>query len=271
MSLYKITSQKLYHRRYAQSTIDNYLGYIAEFESKVGKHHSRLNSSDFQNFIDQYQFTSASQQNVIISALKFAWEQVLGKKYLKIDFTRPRKEKKLPKIIDAKLLAQKIKAIPNLKHRAILALGLSCGLRISEVINLKWQHLDRERNILNVINGKGKKDRICILNDDMILLLKQYWHAYKKIDTHLRNKEYVFVGQNKRPQYSASSIQNLIKKYISPKASFHYLRHSYATYALDNGTEIWALANSLGHNSTKTTEIYSHASTRSLKTIKQAM
>ncbi|WP_179022043.1 tyrosine-type recombinase/integrase [Winogradskyella forsetii] len=271
MSLYKITSQKLHQRRYAQSSIDNYLGYIAEFESKVGKHHSRLNSSDFQSYIDHYQFTSASQQNVIISALKFAWEKALGKKYFKIDFTRPRKEKKLPKIIDAELLATKIKAIPNLKHKAILALGLSCGLRISEVVNLKWEHLDKEQNILNVVQSKGKKDRICILNDDMILLLKQYWHTYKKIDTHLKKKEYVFVGQNKRAQYSRSSIQGIVKKYITPKASFHLLRHTYATYALDNGTEIKPLSISLGHKSTKTTEIYHHTSKRSLRTIKQAM
>lgn len=162
-------------------------------------------------------------------------------------------------------MSSKIKSISNLKHKAILALGLSCGLRISEVINLKWEDLDRNRNILNVINGKGKKDRCCILNNDIILLLEQYYRKFKP-------KEYVFNGQNKKRQYSSSSIQKLIKKYISPKASFHYLRHAYATYALDNGTEMWALSNSLGHSSTKTTEsFYAHVSNRSLKTIKQAI
>ncbi|GAB4165868.1 MAG: hypothetical protein Tsb0033_27730 [Winogradskyella sp.] len=271
MSLYKIVERKLYYLRYAKNTIDSYLFYIEEFEISVGKHYSRLNAKDFQNYIDNYEFSSSSKQNIVISALKFAWEKGLGKKYLKIDFTRPRKEKKLPKVIDAELLATKIKSIENLKHKAILALGLSCGLRISEVINLKWEHLDRERNILNVINGKGKKDRCCILNDDMITLLKQYWHTFKKIDPQLNHKEYVFVGQNK-PQYSASSIQKLVKKYLDQRMSYHWLRHSYSTYALDNGTEMWALSNSLGHNSTKTTEsFYAHVSNKSLKTIKQAM
>lgn len=263
MSLYKITEQKLYYLKYSQNTIDSYLFYIDEFESKLGKHHSRLNAKDFQNYIDNYNFSSVSKQNIVISALKFAWEKTLGKRYLKIDFTRPRKQKKLPKVIDAELLASKIKAIPNLKHKAILALGLSCGLRISEVINLKWEHLDRNRNILNVINGKGKKDRCCVLNDDMILLLEQYYRMFK-------SKEYVFNGQS-NSKYSTSSIQKLVKKYLSQKMSFHHLRHSYATYALDNGTELAALSTSMGHNSTKTTEIYFHTSTRSLKTIKQAI
>lgn len=263
MTLYKITEQKLHQRRYSQSTIVTYLNYIDEFENKVGKHYSRLNAGDFQKYIDEYNFSSTSKQNQVISALKFAWEKALGKKYLKIDFTRPRKEKKLPKVIDAELLASKIKNIQNLKHKAILALGLSCGLRVSEVVNLKWEHLEREREILNVINGKGKKDRCCKLNQNMILILENYYRKYK-------SKEYVFSGQFK-DQYSASSIQNLVKKYISPKDSFHLLRHSYSTFALDNGTEIGALSASLGHNSVKTTQIYFHVSKRTLKTIKQAI
>lgn len=271
MTLYEITSQKLYQRRYAQSTIDNYLGYIEEFETKVGKHFSRLNSGDFQNYIDQYQFTSVSQQNVIISALKFSWEKALGKKYLKIDFTRPRKQKKLPRIIDAELMAEKIRSIPNLKHRTILTIGLSCGLRISEVQNLKWEHLDRDRNILNVKQGKGNKDRCCLLNDDTIKLLYAYYKKFKYIDKFLINKEYVFTGQN-NPKYSQTSIQNIIKKYIHPKESFHCLRHSYCTYAIDNGTGTKALSVSMGHNSVRTIEqTYFHQSTRTLKTIKQAI
>lgn len=271
MSLYKITSQKLYQRRYAESTIESYLHYINEFESKVGKHHSRLNASDFQNHIDNYEFSSASQQNIIISALKFSWEKALGKKYIKIDFTRPQKQKKLPRIINAELIAEKIKAISNLKHRTILTIGLSCGLRISEVQNLKWEHLDRDRNILNVIQGKGNKDRCCVLNDNTIELLEIYYNKFKNIDKFLSKKEYVFTGQN-NPQYSQTSIQNIVKKYIHPKESFHVLRNSYATFAIDNGTELKPLSVSMGHESTKTVEKhYFHQSTRTLKTIKQAI
>ena len=175
MTLYNITHQKLKYLGYAKNTIETYLHYISEFEDQTKKHYTRINAKDITRFVENYNYLSKSQQNQIISALKFAWHKGLGKKYLKIDFTRPRKEKKLPKIIDAELLASKIKAMPNLKHRAILTLGLSCGLRISEVINLKWEHLDKNRNVLLVINSKGKKDRATVLNDSVIALLKNYF------------------------------------------------------------------------------------------------
>ena len=189
---------------------------------------------------------------------------ILNKKEIHLSkIERPKKEKKLPRVIDAEFLATKISAISNLKHKAILTLGLSCGLRISEVVNLQWENLDRKRNTLTVINGKGRKDRTAILNNNLIKLLSDYWREHK-------TKEYVFSGQFKN-QYSQSSIQNIVKKYIHKKASFHLLRHSYATYALDNGTELAPLSKSMGHNSTKTTEIYYHTSVKSLKTIKQAI
>src|SRR5690606_5906669 len=111
MSLYKITSRKLYQKRYSKNTIDSYLYYIAEFESKIGKHPSRLNSKDFQNYINNYEFSSASKQNIVISALKFAWEKGLGKKYLKIDFIRPKKEKNLPRVVEKRVLLEKINNI----------------------------------------------------------------------------------------------------------------------------------------------------------------
>ena len=107
MSLYKITNQKLQYFGYSKNTIETYLHYIAEFEENVGKHYSRLNAKDVILYLESYKYSSRSQQSQIISALKFAWHKGLGKKYLKIDFTRPRKEKKLPKIIDAELLATK--------------------------------------------------------------------------------------------------------------------------------------------------------------------
>lgn len=111
MSLYKIASQKLYYLGYSKNTIKSYLYYIDEFEKNVNKHHSRLNSKDFLTYLYDYDFRSISMQNQVISALKFAYEKGLGKKYLKVDFRRPRKEKKLPRIIDAEILAQKIKDV----------------------------------------------------------------------------------------------------------------------------------------------------------------
>lgn len=254
---------KLRFRNYSGQTIITYSGYVKKFLLSFNKDVYHISIKEATEYLESYHYTSISQQNQIISSVRFLYINVVGRKLKTLNIVRPRKEKKLPKIIDAELLAERIKEISNLKHKAILALGLSCGLRISEVINLKWEHLDRNRNVLNVINGKGRKDRCTILNDNLINILEDYWKEY-------RSNEYIFNGQIKS-QYSQTSIQNIIKKYIHKKASFHCLRHSYATFSLDNGTEIKPLSISLGHNSTKTTEVYHHTSKKSLRTIKQAI
>jgi integrase len=255
---------KLRFQNYAETTIATYLSYAEMFLSHFKQDVYHISVKDARHFLENYTYTSISQQNQIISSVKFMYLNVVGSQLKTLNIKRPRKQKKLPRIIDAESLVIKIKAIENLKHRAILQLGLSCGLRISEVVNLKWDHLDRKRNILKVVNGKGRKDRSAILNDSMINLLINYWKEFK-------SEEYVFNGQSK-PQYSTSSIQKLVKKYIDSKESFHVLRNSYATFAIDNGTELKPLSVSMGHNSTKTVERhYFHQSTRTLQTIKQAM
>lgn len=263
----KSTLEKLYNKlsfkNYSEKTIKAYCGHAEKFLMSFDKDVYHISVKEAEQYLIDFKYTSISQQNQIISSVKFLYVNVVGRKLNTLNISRPRKEKKLPKVIDAEFLAEKINKIENLKHRAILSLGLSCGLRISEVINLKWEHLDRKRNILNVVNGKGKKDRCTILNDNIIKLLIDYWKEYKSI-------EYVFNGQ-KLPQYSSSSIQNIIKQHIHKKASFHLLRHSFATFALDNGTELAPLSKSMGHTNTKTTEIYYHTSAKSLKTIKQAI
>ena len=260
----EIYIKNLTNKNYSKRTIETYVCYLEKALIDLNKNPYHISTKDIEEYLLNKDFTSISQQNQIIGSLKLFAKYILGKKDIHlIKIERPRKEKKLPKVIDAEFLAERIKAIPNLKHRAILSLGLSCGLRISEVVNLKWEHLDRKRNIINIINGKGKKDRCTILNNNMIQLLTDYWKEYKSID-------YVFNGQ-KLPKYSASSIQNLVKIYIHKKASFHLLRHSFATFALDNGTELAPLSKSMGHSNTKTTEIYYHVSHNSLKTIKQAI
>lgn len=250
-------------QKYSERTIQVYVSYASQFLSHFNKDLYHISLKEAETYLINKQYTSTSQQNQYISAVKHLYKKVAGRKLRSFVVQRPRKAKPLPKIIDADLLATKIRAIPNLKHRAILTLGLSAGLRVSEVVNLKWRHLDRRREVINIINSKGQKDRTCILNQSLIKLLESYYKEY-------RSTEYVFNGQNSK-QYSATSIQKIVKKHIGQRATFHYLRHAYATYALDNGTELWALSQSMGHSSTKTTERYAHVSNKSLKTIKQAI
>lgn len=255
----------LIQRNYAQRTIQTYVHYLEKFLQHLAKNPLHITTADIAHYLLHYQYSSTSQQNQIIGALKLYAKYILGKKNVHLSkIERPRKVRKLPKVIDAELLATKIKEVPNIKHRAILSLGLSCGLRISEVASLKWEHLDRKRNLLKVVQGKGKKDRYTPLNITMIALLEDYWKTY-------RTTGYVFSGQSVTGQYSTTSIQKIVKKYIHPKASFHLLRHSFATYAVDKGTGLAPLSGAMGHNSTKTTEIYYHLSTQALKSIKQAI
>lgn len=186
----------------------------------------------------------------------------MPRKVAKIPY--PKKQTKLPRIIDAESLASKIYAIKNVKHKCILAIGLSCGLRVSEVINLKRKDIDVKRMLIYINNAKGDKDRVVKLSPNLLNIIIEYGLIY-------RPKVYLFNGQNSL-QYSQTSIQNIVKKYLDKNESYHLLRNTYATYAIDNGTELKPLSISMGHNSTKTVEqYYFHQSTRTLKTIKQAI
>lgn len=256
----KIYIEKLKYFQYSDNTIRDYSHYFEKFLIDVNKYSQHITSSDFSDYLLKYNFTSISQQNQIINALKFGYEKVLNKKYDKIDFERPRKKRKLPQVIDKDFLLNKINKIKNIKHKSILLLGYSCGLRISEVINLKIKNIDSKRMIINIIQSKGNKDRIIKLPLNLLTILREYYKEYKP-------KEYLFNGQNNSLQYSSESCNKLIKHYLGKEYHFHLLRHSYATHLLDMGIDLRFIQNQLGHSSSKTTEIYTHVSVRSLQNI----
>lgn len=170
----------------------------------------------------------------------------------------PKKEKKLPQPIDAGDVQRLFNVCSNLKHRAIIALMYGCGLRISEVLNLKPQHIDSTKMIINIIAGKGKKDRQVMLSSELLQLLRKYYQLYKP-------KQYLFNGQVD-VQYSERSINLFLKAYakkagIKGRIHAHLLRHCFATHSLEQGTDISILQKLLGHSSIKTTLIYTHVST----------
>lgn len=259
MTLYEITEQKLYYFRYSKNTIETYLHYVNRFENWVNKHHSRLTAKDVQTYISNYKFTSSSQQSQIISALKFAWEKGLGKKYLKIDFKRPRKEKRIPRIIDKDFLIRKIKAITNKKHRAIIQLAFSTGMRVSEVINLKIKDIDSDRMVIRIHNAKGNKDRIVKLTEQTLEVLRSYFREHQPIT-------YLFNGQF-GGKYSSGSCNKIVKKYLGDDYHFHLLRHASLTSMIDCGTDVSIVQKIAGHNSLKTTSGYLHVSKRMINKV----
>lgn len=249
----KICEQKFIYLNYSPKTKSNYISYISKFLEGLGdKQIIHCNSDDFQNYLDNYNFTSVSQQNQVINAIKFLYKEVLNKKYDKVSFKRPRSEKKLPKVIDSELILSKLNFIQNLKHKTILTLIYSVGLRVSEIVNLKIEDIDSKRMLIHIKNAKGRKDRIVPLSQKVLELLRIYYKQYKP-------KEYLFNGQNS-DQYSIGSCQKIYKKYIDDRSSIHCLRHSSATTLLENGTDVRIIQKILGHSNVKTTEIYTHVS-----------
>lgn len=207
---------------------------------------------------------SVSYQNQCINGIK-QFLQYKGVSLEDVELTRPKKEKKLPTVLSLDEVKQLIDATSNLKHRAFLALIYSAGLRVGEAISLRTKDIDSKRMLIHVKGAKGKKDRYTILSVAVLELLRMYYKAYKP-------KSFLFEGQL-GGAYSHASGQRIlknahnktgIKKYIT----LHTLRHSFATHLLENGTDLRYIQQLLGHNSPKTTMIYTHVSERSIRNIK---
>ena len=253
----KICEEKFIYLNYSPRTRNNYISHIKDFIKSIGeKQIIHCNSKDFQGYLDNYKFSSTSKQNQVINAIRFLYKFGLNKKYDKVSFKRPKSEKKLPKVIDGELIINQLLKIENLKHRAILTLTFSVGLRVSEIVNIKIEDIDSKRMLIHIKNAKGRKDRIVPLSQNVLTLLREYFKQY-------RPKEYLFNGQNST-QYSIGSCQSIYKKYIDQNSSIHTLRHSSFTNLLENGTDIRIIQKLAGHSNVKTTEIYTHVSNQVL-------
>jgi len=257
---YEICKQKLKYLNYSEKTITNYLFYINQFLNNSNISPSRLQSNDFQTYLDNYKFTSISQQNQIINAIRFLYKYGPDKKYDKVSFKRPKSEKKLPRVIDGEFIKERLSKIENLKHKAILTLTFSVGLRVSEITNLKIEDIDSKRMLIHIKNAKGRKDRVVPLSQNVLNLLREYFKQY-------RPNEYMFNGQNSN-QYSIGSCQQIYKKYIDKNSSIHTLRHSSFTGLLENGTDLRIIQKIAGHSSSKTTEIYTHITNQLLRKVR---
>jgi integrase/recombinase XerD len=261
MKVLEIFTEKLRYKNYSKNSINVYSSYLKIFiEYNKIKDPYQITTKDIINFLESYKFSSISQQNQYIGCLKLFAKHILNKKDIHLDkLERPRKEKKLPRVIDSQLIKDKISKISNLKHKTILSLIFSVGLRVSEVINLKIEDVDSKRMLIAIKNAKGKKDRFVPLSNNILNLLREYYRQY-------RPKEYLFNGQTSL-QYSVKSCQEIYKKYVDNKTSIHCLRHSSATHLLENGTDIRIIQTLLGHSNVKTTEIYTHVSNRFLRKV----
>jgi len=207
---------------------------------------------------------SRSTQNQSINAIKFYLEQVLGRdrQYFKLE--RPKKTKTIPEVLSEEEVAIILKATDNLKHKAILTTIYAAGLRVGELLNLKISDIDSHHMRIWVREGKGCKDRLTTLSPHLLKLLRVYYKRY-------RPQEYLFEGPQGSP-YSPTSVRKILARACSragirKKVRPHTLRHSFATHLLEQGTNLRYIQQLLGHTSVKTTEIYTHVSSKNLQTI----
>jgi len=261
MKILEIFTEKLRYKNYSSRTIDVYKSYLNNFlQLNNVKDPYQVTTNQIVKFLESYNFTSTSQQNQYIGCLKLFAKYVLQKKDIHLSkIERPRNEKKLPRVIDGEYIKSQLSKIENIKHRAILTLTYSVGLRVSEVVNLKIEDIDSKRMLIHIKNAKGRKDRIVPLSQIVLELLREYFKKYKP-------KEYLFNGQY-GGKYSSGSCQKIYKKYIDQNSSIHTLRHSSFTNLLENGTDIRIIQKIAGHTSSKTTEIYTHVSNQLLNKV----
>jgi site-specific recombinase XerD len=262
---------KLELKRYSDNTVRTY---VSCFESFINYYYNEdpitLNEIDVRKYLQKLvqEGKSNSYVNLAVNSIKFYYEIVLGMPNRFYAIERPRKEKQLPEVLSKEEIINIINNTNNLKHRCIVGLLYSSGLRRSELLNLKITDIDSKRMVVIVKKAKGNKDRLSVLSPSILKDLQKYYKEY-------RPEKYLFEGQ-KGDKYSVTSVLKIIstaarKAGIHKKVTPHMLRHSFATHLLENGTDIRHIQLLLGHNSTKTTEIYTHVANRSFMEIKDLL
>jgi site-specific recombinase XerD len=256
-------------KRYSTNTINTYESMMYTFfKYHQPKRINQITNQDLIDFNNNYILAnnySYTYQNQMVNAIKLFYKQTENN-YLDIkQLDRPKKAKRLPEVLSLDEVKEVLTQLKNIKHKTLLSLLYSCGLRIGEALSLKLTSIDLERNLVHVKFGKGRKDRFVPLSPTMKQLLHTYYMQYKPTT-------YVFEGREHK-KYSVVSTRQVLRRAllhtgIKKHVTLHTLRHSYATHLLENGTDIRYIQELLGHNSPKTTMIYTHVSTTSLEKIK---
>lgn len=251
----------------SSKTIEVYLKHIHRY-LKLAKNKDALNAdvaSDYIYDLIAIQELSHSFVNQAISAVKMFFKVHRPKLYIKHKMIRPRSDKTLPKVLSQSEVSRILNAHKNIKHKALLFLTYSAGLRVSEVCALKPEHIDGDRMMITVKAGKGRKDRYTLLSKTALDLLREYYMEYQP-------KIWLFEGSDPTQPIAVRTVQRVfknacLKAEIKKVVSIHSLRHSFATHLLEAGTDLRYIQELLGHKSPKTTQVYTHVSKTALQAI----
>jgi integrase/recombinase XerD len=266
---YEKVKEELRLRNYSHKTVKSYISCLRSFVKYIQPHHPRNISNDeirkYLLYLSEEKKWQASTINQMFNALRFLYVELYKMPFIIDSIPRPKKDKKLPDILSQDDVLKIFSCVDNLKHKTILMLIYSAGLRVGESVRLKISDIDSKRKMIHLRGAKGKKDRFTLLSDTILEVLREYYTKY-------RPKEYLFEGQGERKHLSERSVQAVFNRAvkaagINKPISVHGLRHSFATHLLESGVDLRYIQELLGHSSSKTTEIYTHVSKKSLGNI----
>lgn len=262
--------QWMEHKRYSASTVKTYAdaisGFLAFLQPKPA---AEASNQDLVQYVHEYIIAnhySFAMQNQAVNSMKLFYREIIRARIDIERLERPRREHKLPNVLSKEEVKAILEALANPKHKAMLSLIYACGLRRSELLNLKPADVDSKRGLLIIRQGKGRKDRVAPLPERIVEMLREYYKTY-------RPRVWLFEGQKEGEKYSAESLAKVLKNALSltgnrKPVTLHWLRHSYATHLLESGTDLRYIQELLGHKSSKTTEIYTHVSSKQLQKIR---
>jgi integrase/recombinase XerD len=256
----------LHLRNYSDRTIKAYLRCVSNFARHFGKSPDELGPAhirEYQLYLVKQKQCSWAVFNQTVCALRFFYNTTLGCKEMIEEIPYPRFEKRLPVVLSQTEVDALLRALKNLKHRALLTTIYATGLRVSEATNLLITDIDSSRMIIQVRQGKGRKDRFVMLSPNLLTLLREYWKTY-----HPRH--WLFPGQSRRRPINNATAYRICQQAaaaakLSKSISPHTLRHSFATHLLEAGTDLRTIQLLLGHRNLKTTAVYLHVSTLALR------
>jgi site-specific recombinase XerD len=247
-------------RKYSERSIASYTSSLSKLSNYFDLPPDKISTEQFKDFLHHRikdDNISTSVINQSISAFKILQKDVLGREWESIKIKRPRREKKLPVVLSVSEVSKMILLTVNIKHKALLALAYSSGLRRNEIRMIKAADIDSERMLIHVKTAKGKKERYTILSKKALELLRMYYKTERPLS-------YLFETQLKKGKcYAAGTLNRIVKDAaekagIKKKISFHTLRHSFATHLLEKGINLRIIQQYLGHGSIKTTSMYLH-------------
>ncbi len=263
--VYERMEADLVLKGFSTKTQAQYLGQLKKFSNYFCKTPEELNTNEIKEYL-HYLLTekslSQSSVNLVYSALKFFYSTTLQQDWEIRKIPRTKQVRILPTVLDIDEIEAIIAATHNNKHKAILALIYSAGLRVSEAAHLVLNDIDSKRMQIRIRNSKGHKDRYSILSRVALDHLKQYYRIY-------RPTQWLFEGQIPNRPITPRTIQIVFHQCkeragIRKPATVHTLRHSFATHLLENGTSLYHIQLLLGHTSIKTTTIYLHVARKDL-------